>query len=192
MVYKIKLVSDEADHFARVIEIDSEATFLNLHDAVLDSVGYTKDDITSFFMCDEDWQKGVEITQVAMDLSSDRDNWLMNETRLDEMLEEEGDRLIFVFDYLTERSFFMELKEIIPGKSLEAPICTLKKGTPPKQNVDLDVFDAELDAYSRKANLDDQTLAALGIEGIEDFELGNLNIDDPLDGDTINLDDIEL
>ena len=48
MVYKFLILSDEVDHFAREIEIDSEATFLELNDAILESVGYTKDQLTSF------------------------------------------------------------------------------------------------------------------------------------------------
>ena len=62
MVYRFKLVSDEADNFSREIEIDSEASFLQLRNAILDSVGYSKDELDSFFLCDDDWQKEEEIT----------------------------------------------------------------------------------------------------------------------------------
>lgn len=50
MVYRFKLVSDEASNFAREIEIDAESSFLLLRNAILDSVGYTKDDMDSFFL----------------------------------------------------------------------------------------------------------------------------------------------
>ena len=40
MVYRFKLVSDEVSNFAREIEIDSENTFLQLRNAVLDSVDF--------------------------------------------------------------------------------------------------------------------------------------------------------
>ena len=48
MVYKFLILSDEVDHFAREIEIDSEATFLELNDAILESVGYAKDQPVSY------------------------------------------------------------------------------------------------------------------------------------------------
>ena len=48
MVYRFKLVSDEVDNFSREIEIDSEASFLQLRNAILDSVGYSKDELDSF------------------------------------------------------------------------------------------------------------------------------------------------
>ena len=55
MIYKFRIVSDEVDNFRREICIDSDATFLELNDAILDSVGFTKDQMTSFFICDDDW-----------------------------------------------------------------------------------------------------------------------------------------
>ena len=74
MVYRFLLLSDEVEDFKREIQIDSEATFLDLHNAILDSVGYTKDQMTSFFICEDDWSKTTEITLMEMDTSSDVDN----------------------------------------------------------------------------------------------------------------------
>ena len=41
MVFRFLILSDEVDDFKREIKIDAEATFLDLHDAILESVGYT-------------------------------------------------------------------------------------------------------------------------------------------------------
>ena len=54
MVFRFLILSDEVDDFKREIKIDSEATFLDLYNAIMDSVGYTKDQMCSFFMCDDD------------------------------------------------------------------------------------------------------------------------------------------
>ncbi len=178
MVYRFKLVSDEASNFSREIEIDSESNFLQLRNAILDSVDYTKDDIDSFFLCDEDWQRKEEITLVEMDSSSDYDIWLMEDTPIDELVEDEGQKLVFVFDYLTERSFFMELKEIIPGRTLSEPICTLKKGKAPAQKIDLGEFDKQIDAAAMK-----QAVDVLD----EDFYSDGYNPEDLIDYDEFNL-----
>ena len=116
MVYKFKLVSDEVSNFSREIEIDANSTFLQLRNAILDSVGYAKDDIDSFFLCDDEWQRQEEITLEDMGSSSDQDIWIMGDTPLNELIEDEGQKLVFVFDYMTERSFFMEMKRICPGQ----------------------------------------------------------------------------
>lgn len=145
MIYRFKIVSDEVDNFKREIEIDADSSFLVLRNAILDSVGYTKDEMNSFFLCDDDWSKREEVTLEDMGSEFDEDVWLMDDTHINELVEEEGQRLIFMFDYMTERSFFMELKKIIPGKTLLDPLCTRKEGKAPAQHVDMNDFDAKIE-----------------------------------------------
>lgn len=154
MIYRFKIVSDEVDNFRREIEINSDSSFLDLRNAILDSVGYTKDDMDSFFLCDDTWEKHTEITLVDMDSASDEDIWVMEDTPLDSLLEDEGQHIIFEFDYLTERSLFMELKEIITGRHLDRPVCTVSHGNPPKQKVDLEEFDSQIEKKMMAANQD--------------------------------------
>lgn len=149
MVYKFKLVSDEVNNFSREIEIDANSTFLQLRNVILDSVDYTRDELDSFFICDEDWTRHEEITLEDMGSSSDQDIWIMDETPLNDLIEEEGQKVMFVFDYMTERAFFMELKEIIPGRNLIEPICTVKKGKAPAQIVSLDEFEIKIDQANK-------------------------------------------
>lgn len=168
MIYRFLLLSDEADDFKREIAIDSEATFLDLQNIILDSVGYTKDQITSFFLCADDWSKLTEITLVEMDTSSDVDNYIMEDTLLSEALEDEGQKLMFVFDMLTERAFFMELREIIPGKNQKEPVCLKSIGDPPVQILSMDDFDPNV---SSSTSLDES------FYGDEDFDLDELDKD---------------
>ena len=143
MVFRFLILSDEVDDFKREIKIDSEATFLDLYNAIMDSVGYTKDQMCSFFICDDDWSKNTEITLVEMDTSSEVDNYIMEDTRLEELLEDEHQKLLFVFDYMTERAFFMELREIIPGKDLDKAVCSKSIGEAPVQIMSFDEMDAK-------------------------------------------------
>lgn len=144
MIYKFLLLSDEIENFSREICIDSEATFLELNDAILESVNYTKDQITTFFMCSDNWEKKEEITLFEMETMSDEDAWLMEDTRLSELIEDEHQRLMFVYDVMAERAFFMELREIELGKNLLDPLCTKVKGKAPKQIMSLEELDKKL------------------------------------------------
>ena len=132
MVYKFLVLSDEVDLFFREIEINSDATFLELNNAILESVKYSKDQLTSFFNCGDSWEMKEEITLMEMDTNSETDSYVMDKTYIDEFVHDEGDRLLFMFDILSERSFFVELKEILPGE-MDKPRCTLAQGTAPKQ-----------------------------------------------------------
>ena len=46
--------------------------------------------------------------------------------------------MLYVFDPLSERVFFIELSEIITGKDLDKAVCSRKEGMPPAQTIDFD------------------------------------------------------
>lgn len=168
MIYKFLLLSDEVEDFRREITIDSDATFFDLHNAILDATDYSKDQMSSFFICDENWSKLTEITLIEMDTSSEEDNYVMDQTKLSELLDEEKQKLIYVFEYLSERAFFMELREIIPGKNQKNAICTKSIGNPPKQVSSLDDIDKSL---SNPSDFEEN------FYGDEDFDIDELGKD---------------
>ena len=94
----------------------------------------------SFYICDDEWNKEKEVTCMDMGSDTDEDIWIMDDTQLDELLDEEGQRMKFVFDYMTERFFKVKLKEVIPGKTIHDPLCESKIGNPPAENVDITEF----------------------------------------------------
>ena len=142
MIYRFTIISDEVDDFVREIQIDPEATFYDFHEAILKSAGYTNDQMTSFFICDDDWEKEKEIT-------------------LSELVEDEKQKLLYVFDYMTERCFFIELSEIITGKEMKGAKCTKKAGEAPKQTVDFE----EMAAAGGSLDLDEN------FYGDQDFDM---------------------
>ncbi|MDO4780377.1 MAG: hypothetical protein Q3992_05060 [Bacteroides sp.] len=138
MIYRFTIISDEVDDFVREIQISPDSTFFDFHKAILKSVNFSDNQLTSFFICSEDWEKETEITLEEMDKDSDVDSWVMADTTIDEFVEDEKQRLIYVFDNMTERCFFIELTEIITGKNIDSPKCTRSKGEAPSQAVDFE------------------------------------------------------
>ncbi len=175
MVYKFTILSDEVDTFVREIGIDSEASFFDLHNAILDSVDYEKNQMTSFFICSDDWEKGQEVTLVETESSSEYDNLVMDETKLEDLISDENQKLIYVFDMMSDRVFFMELTEIVPRQSLDKAVCLTTEGNAPIQIL----ADDEL-VVVPKTTLDEN------FYGDEDYELdeldeegfGEMNFDD--------------
>ena len=174
MIFKFILLSDEVDDFSREIQISPDATFLELNDAILDSAGYAKDQMTSFFICNDYWEKEQEITLVEMDTSSEYDSLVMEKVKIEEFVSDEGQKLMFVFDYLNERAFFMELREIIPGKNLAKALCKESKGKAPVQVLDDLFIDPDKKKDSSVFDFDDFG----DDDGFDDEELEDLNIDD--------------
>lgn len=182
MIFNFRIVSDEVDNFKREIQIDATATFLDLKKAICESVGYDATQMSSFFLCDRNWEKEKEITFEDMGVDADQDVWLMDESVLSDFIEDEGQKLLYVFDYITERMFFIEMTKLITGRTLKDPLCTLALGTPPPEVIDLDEFDAKIDAKA----------AAGAAELDEDFYGSDAYNDDEFDAqgfDEVNFDD---
>ena len=138
MVYKFRLLSDEVDDFRRDIEIDSDATFIELNKAILESVNYPDDQMTSFFICNDQWIKEVEITREDMGSMSEDENYIMAETVIGDLVEDEKQKLMYVFDPLADRVFYMELSKIEFGKDIDAAVCTRSVGNAPAQTLDFE------------------------------------------------------
>jgi len=175
MIYKFTVLSDEVDNFVRVIKIDPEATFFDLHNAILDSVKFDKNQMTSFFICSDDWEKGQEVTLIEMDTDSEYDNLVMEETKLEELISDEKQKLLYVFDMISDRAFFIELTDIIPGKSVSNPEVSVAEGKAPQQ-----IIADEAVTVAPKLSLDEN------FYGDEDFDIdeldeegfGDMNFDD--------------
>ena len=171
MIYRFTIISDEIDDFVREIQIDPEATFFDFHEAILKSVGYTNDQMTSFFICDDDWEKEKEITLEEMDDNPEMDSWVMKDTTISELVEDEKQKLLYVFDYMTERCFFIELSEIITGKEMTGAKCTKKSGDAPKQTIDFE----EMAAASSSLDLDENFYGDQDFD-MEDFDQEGFDI----------------
>ncbi|NDV79010.1 plasmid pRiA4b ORF-3 family protein [Dysgonomonas sp. 511] len=175
MIFRFLLLSDEVDDFKREIQIDADATFFDLHKAIIKSVGYKEGEMTSFFLCDDNWEKEKEITLVEMDTSSEEDSYTMEASTLNDFLEDERQKLMYVFDYLTERAFFMELREIITGKDLDEAVCTKSTGEAPTQFVDFDTISSSSDSFDLGENFygdesyDEDELDAEGFDGLDNM-----------------------
>jgi hypothetical protein len=169
MIYRFTIISDEVDDFVREIQIDPEATFFDLHEAILKAANYTNDQMTSFFICDDDWEKEKEITLEEMDNNPEMDK----ETRLNELIEDEKQKLLYVFDYMTERCFFIELSEIITGKEIKGAKCTKKSGEAPKQTVDFE----EMAAGGGSLDLDENFYGDQDFD-MEDFDAEGFDVND--------------
>lgn len=166
MVYKIRAVSDEADDFRRDILIDSEATFMELKDILCKSCGYDPVQMSSFFICDEKWEKEKEITLEDMGADMMKEIYIMEDTHLSDMIEDTGQRMLFTFDYLGDRSLFLQVKDEEFGKDLPDAECVYSKGEAPLQVLPLEELDALTTA---KTSLSDDYDIDEDFEGSSDY-----------------------
>ncbi len=147
MTERITLVSDEVEDFILEFKIDADATFYDLHRLILASCQYEEDPLNRFCLCDDNWEPERIIGfPEAESIYAEEEVCLMKETRLADFLEDEKQRFTYLFDSRNERSFFMELTEIIFGAQQEEPVCSRRHGKAPLQNPDVSALSLSPDS----------------------------------------------
>jgi hypothetical protein len=142
MIYHFKIYSQESDNFLLEISLDGNHTFFNFHTFIQNSLNYESHQLASFFVSDPKWKKLKEISQIDMGLNGGA-FLIMRRTKLKELLHSSNQKLIYTFDFINDRSFFIELTGIIMAQNLNEPLVTLKRGITPVQILGEESYDQE-------------------------------------------------
>lgn len=160
MVYRFRIISGESREFAREMLISGEQTFLDFHQCLQKDLGYDPDQLSSFFITNASWEKQLQITLIDMMDEGDGSCTTMDRSILGDHLSEIGQRMLYVFDFFSERSFFIELTELINvQESKVLPKIVFSSGDPPPQIHraldDLTFKDEDLEDEFPSESLDD-------------------------------------
>ena len=112
MIYKIRIILDANDDIFRDIEIDAVDSLEELHNAITQAFGFLGNEMASFYTCDENWNQDEEIALFDMS-ENGSDVRLMNETFLEDQLTQNNPKLIYVYDFMSMWTFFVELADIV-------------------------------------------------------------------------------
>lgn len=107
MVFKFRMLSDENDHFVRDLEVPYDMTLLGFHEFIVRSLGYDPC-MASFFTADDRWKRLQEYTLFDM---GDAGSVPMERVTLGQLIHRNRERLIYLFDQLNDRAFYLELTE---------------------------------------------------------------------------------
>jgi hypothetical protein len=113
MIYRFRIIldNDTDEDIFRDLEIRETDTLEDLHNIITQSFGFDGTEMASFYISNDTWDQGEEIS--LFDLSEDASARLMNETRLDSVVHEVQTKLIYVYDFLSLWTFYVELAEIV-------------------------------------------------------------------------------
>ncbi|SFW11595.1 pRiA4b ORF-3-like protein [Sinomicrobium oceani] len=111
MIYKFRIILDAEEDVFRDIEIESEDSMEEFHNTITQAFGFEGSEMASFYLSNEEWHQGDEIALFDMG-DGQEDVRLMNETTLADVIDEENNRLIYVYDFLNMWTFFIELADI--------------------------------------------------------------------------------
>lgn len=134
--YKFRVLIDtESDEEVfRDILISSEANFEQFYRSIIEAFTFEGNQLASFYISNDSWDKGREIALMDMGLGNDLDApFIMAETPISEIILEERQKLILVYDFLKMWCFLIELIEIDTVEVPE-PEIVLSIGTPPHED----------------------------------------------------------
>ncbi len=162
MIYKFRVISDQQQLFLREYEIAGESNFLEFHKFIQHDLDYDANLMASFFLADEEWNKGLELTLLDMgsDLSTESVSITMESATIAQLINQKKDRVLYVFDLFTDNSLFMELVSISePKPGVKYPICSASLGEPPLQffEGEFSLEDEDLDEFDTFDDFDEIT-----------------------------------
>lgn len=132
-LFKFRVIVDTEQDVFRDIEIETDANFETLHRSILDAFDFEEGEMASFYMSNEEWEKGLEIS--LMDLGGAEEGLSMSNTTLNEMVAQPGDKILYVYDFLRMWIFYVELMEVKKDKpSTIYPRVALAYGDAPAQD----------------------------------------------------------
>ena len=113
MIYRFRVVldHDNKEDIFRDVEIRKTDTFEDLHNVITQSFGFDGSEIASFYLSNESWEQGQEIA--LFDMGQSNEIQMMNETIIEDLINEDQTRLIYIYDFLNMWTFLVELGEVV-------------------------------------------------------------------------------
>lgn len=147
-IYKFRVLLDTEQEVFRDIEIRPESTFEQLHRAIQDAFGFSGKEMASFYLSNDEWERGREIPLMDMNYGEDDEAlYAMSEIKIGELIRKSGQKLIYIYDFLRMWGFFVEMVEISPMNGAHAyPRVAMSLGDAPDEgSKDMD-FSMETDS----------------------------------------------
>jgi len=134
-VYRFRVTFEDFDDVHRDIEIKSTQTFEDLHQALHSAIGFDASKPSSFYMSDDYWKKGKEITTRDLKEEEKESIATMKKSRLCDFIADPHQKIYYIFDFNAMWTFHIELIKIIVNEEAGAsyPRCVKVIGEAPKQ-----------------------------------------------------------
>ena len=142
MVYRFRVVLDTVEDVFRDIEILKTNSLEDLHNVITQSFGFDGTEMASFYVSDDEWSQGEEI--VLFDMSEGVSKVrMMNETAIEDVFSQSNTKMIYVYDFLSMWTFYVELADISEqAEGVDYPNLMYVHGQLPDSPPDIE-FEAE-------------------------------------------------
>lgn len=143
-VYRFRIVFEDQEDVIREIEVLGKQSFGELHRSIQEAIGFDNSKDASFYMSDDYWRKGQEITNRKLQQDyDDEDDYRgkkkvsakpMNTSRVADFIDDPHQKIVYEFDPAVKWTFLMELVRILTEEPKSTYPRTVKSsGAAPKQ-----------------------------------------------------------
>ena len=153
-IYRFRVTFEDNEEVYREIEIKSTQNFEDFHNVIVQSIGFDNLHNASFYISDDYWRKGDEITlrQVDEDDNDDRKRKnlapkkQMNKCKMASLIDDPHQKFVYIYDLKTGWTFLVELIKIqLDDAKGTYPKSVKSVGEAPKQHKASDVAAAVAD-----------------------------------------------
>ena len=154
-MYKIRIILDTKEDVIRTILVDDNLNLEDLHATIAKSFGFGGQEMASFYKTDDEWNQGEEIPLFNMEEIGEGVS--MQTCILNETLPQEGDKLIYVYDFLKMWTFYVEVIEVSADKKGDLPQIILTVGEIPSEAPEKEFIAEKLDdGFGDEEDIDDE------------------------------------
>ncbi len=159
-MYKVRIILDTKEDVIRTITVNNAITLEELHSLIATSFGFNGQEMASFYRTDNEWNQGEEIP--LFNMSEFGDELSMSTCILNETLPNIEDKLIYVYDFFSMWTFYVEVIDL-SDEEIEEPILIMSVGDIPDEAPEKEfVAEKNEDAFS-----DDE------FDSFEDYDFDN-------------------
>ena len=134
MKYNIRVILESKEDVIRNIEINSDCLLSELHYYLIECFDLNKNELASFYTTNNELEIIDEIPLISFE---DRSSNMQN-TKLEVILDEHNNNLIYVYDYMKMWRFLIELKS--KEEDFDFKKCLSKIGKMPKEAPEINFF----------------------------------------------------
>ncbi|MGF1566160.1 MAG: hypothetical protein ACFCUH_12410 [Flavobacteriales bacterium] len=182
-IFKFRVIINTEEDVFRDIEIATDDSFESLHKAILGAFDFDEGEMASFYMSDDTWSQGEEVSLMEMSEGGSNKTKSMSDVALDSMLGKPDDKMVYVYDFLRMWSFYVELVEVkkAAASTIYPRVALVFGDAPEQESKESDLFEdfdfgEEVDDYRTGDPEIDSYLDDMDEDGYGEFdEFGSID-----------------
>jgi hypothetical protein len=173
-ILKFRVYLEEDDSVYRDVALRHVQSFLQLHQIILKAFEFDSKHQATFYRSNDSWQRGREISLEKYNKQYKAEPLLMTETTVGSEIKDPNQKFVYVYDFLKNWSFLVELINVARDENLKMdyPILVKSEGIGPSQYGTRGLVGDKLADIEEKYDLN-KNLEGFSLEGTkEETELG--------------------